>query len=241
MKLKVLGSSSNGNCYLLENKNSCLVIEAGVKFKEVKKALDYNINKICSCIITHEHKDHSGYINEYLKCGINCYMSEGTAEMLGCESFYIKKIKALQVFCVGEFKIMPFNTKHDCKEPLGYLINHKECGNVLFATDTYYLPNTFRNLNNILIECNYSMDILRDNNINESLKKRIISSHLSIDTCIGVLNANDLSNVENIVLIHLSDNNSNAPEFKTRVECATGIPTVVAENGIEVDLKLKLR
>ena len=107
---------------------------------------------------------------------------------------------------------------------------------MLFATDTYYLPNTFRGLNHILIECNYDKDILERNNVNESLKKRLLSSHMSIDTCIDALMANDLSKVEDIMLIHLSDNNSDAEAFKTRVKQVTGIPVTVAEAGMQVYL-----
>lgn len=37
MVLKVLGSSSQGNCYILENRDEALIIEAGVRFIEVKR------------------------------------------------------------------------------------------------------------------------------------------------------------------------------------------------------------
>ena len=57
---------------------------------------------------------------------------------------------------------------------------------------------------------------------------------MSIDTCIAALQANDLSEVKNIVLIHLSNNHSNANEFKSRVEAEIGIPTVIAEKGVVV-------
>ena len=46
MKLKCLGSGSSGNCYILENDSEALIIEAGIPFMTVKKALDFNINKI---------------------------------------------------------------------------------------------------------------------------------------------------------------------------------------------------
>lgn len=236
VKLTVLGSSSKGNCYLFEDSNSCLVVEAGVRLTEVKKALNYNVSKICACIVTHEHKDHSKYINDYLQSGIKCYTSKGTAEMVGLDSRYLVTVKPLQLFCVEGWRIMPFSTKHDCKEPLGYLINHRECGTVLFATDTYYLPNTFKNLNYVLIECNYDISILNKNDVNESLRKRLIGSHMSIDTCVDALKANDLSKVEAIILIHLSNGNSNAEAFKTRVEIETGIPTFIAEKGVELFL-----
>lgn len=37
MNLKVLGSGSSGNCYILENATEALVIEAGLPLMEVKK------------------------------------------------------------------------------------------------------------------------------------------------------------------------------------------------------------
>ncbi len=55
MKLKVLGSGSSGNCYILHNETEALIIEAGFPFMEVKKALDFNISKIQGVVISHEH------------------------------------------------------------------------------------------------------------------------------------------------------------------------------------------
>ena len=46
MVLKVLGSSSHGNSYILENDREALLLEAGVRFASVKQALDYNITKV---------------------------------------------------------------------------------------------------------------------------------------------------------------------------------------------------
>lgn len=55
MKLKVLGSGSSGNCYILENDSEALIIEAGVPIMETKKALDFNIRKVRGVVISHEH------------------------------------------------------------------------------------------------------------------------------------------------------------------------------------------
>lgn len=41
MRLKVLGSGSSGNCYILENENEALIIEAGLPFMEVKKGTGF--------------------------------------------------------------------------------------------------------------------------------------------------------------------------------------------------------
>lgn len=62
MELKVLGSSSSGNCYIIDNGKEALILEAGVRFQEVKKALGYNLRKVVGCLITHRHQDHAKYI-----------------------------------------------------------------------------------------------------------------------------------------------------------------------------------
>ena len=161
MVLKVLGSSSQGNSYILENDREALLLEAGVRFASVKQALDYNITKVVGCLITHEHKDHAGYINEVLKATVPVYASAGTIENTPIEGPRCANVcKAGTLFTLGGFRIIPFGTKHDSAEPLGFFINHEETGNILFATDTYYLPCKFAGLNNVLIECNYRLDLL---------------------------------------------------------------------------------
>lgn len=55
MVLRVLNSNSKGNCYIFESKNEALVLEAGVKFSEVKEALNFDISKIRGVCISHEH------------------------------------------------------------------------------------------------------------------------------------------------------------------------------------------
>lgn len=55
MKLKVLGSGSSGNCYILENDAEALIIEAGLPFMEVKKVLNFNVRKVQGVVISHEH------------------------------------------------------------------------------------------------------------------------------------------------------------------------------------------
>lgn len=239
MELSILGSSSAGNCYVFHNENEALIVECGVRFIEAKKAINFNISKVVGCLITHEHGDHCKYINDVLDAAVPVYASTGT-----CRAMQPKikghripfMLESGSVFMLGNFKILPFDIKHDCAEPVGFLIFHPEMGTTLFATDTYYLPNKFKGLNNILIECNYRMDILQANvdagKIPEALLNRTLQSHMSLDTCIAALQSNDLSKVNNIVLIHLSDNNSNADEFKKAVSLATGKAVHVASPGI---------
>ena len=240
MRLKVLGSGSSGNCYLLENDTECLVLEAGIDYKDVLRFLNFSISKVAGCLVTHEHKDHSKYVKEFIRNGIDVYMSKGTADAVKINSHYINYIKHNDCIKIGDFNIIPFNTKHDAEEPLGFYINHKETGNIVFATDTYYIPNRFRNINNILIECNYDKDILRENVLKEiipqKLENRIIQSHMEIETCIECLKKNDTRQVCNVVLIHLSGDNSNEEDFISRVRKVMPFADIyTAKAGLDIE------
>jgi phosphoribosyl 1,2-cyclic phosphodiesterase len=238
MKLKILGSSSAGNCYILENESEALVLEAGVRFDEVKRALDFNIAKVVGCLISHEHNDHAGELGQFIAHAIPCYASLGTIEAKGYGFGHILQvIQAVSApYEIGSFKVLVFHTRHDAAEPLGFFINHPETGNVLFATDTFYLPRLFSGLSNILIEANYRTDILEENarsgRISEARRNRTLQSHMSYETCLEALLANDLSKVNNIVLIHLSNDNSNAVEFQEGIRKATCKTTRVADKGM---------
>lgn len=241
MKLKVIGSGSSGNGYILHNDREALIIEAGMSMRKYKIALGFNIAIVSGCLVTHEHKDHSKSVKDMLASKIPVYMSNGTAESIFGDSEIpnLHRIVANNAVKVGSFDVLPFNVVHDAKEPFGYLIRHDETGTVLFATDTYYLPNTFNGLNNVMIECNYDANILNTNvksgEVHPSVAKRVLTSHFSYRHCIEALKANDLSAVNNIVLIHLSSSNSNAEAFRQGVEEATSKKTFVAKAGLEID------
>jgi len=241
MKLKIIGSSSKGNAYILENDHEALIIECGVALSSIKQALNFKIGKVVGCLVTHEHQDHCKAAADVVKAGINIYASQGTIAKIKptLPNHRYKAIDKLQELQLGGFKIMAFDVKHDAQEPIGFLIWHQETGTVLFLTDTYYSPFTFTGLNNIIVEANYSSEIIKQKQelglLPLFLKDRILSSHLSIENCVKLLKANDLTKVNNIVLIHLSDSNSNEEQFVEQVKKATGRTVTAAKAGITIN------
>lgn len=140
---------------------------------------------------------------------------------------------------IGEWFFRPFPTQHDCNEPCGFLIYHRETGWILFATDTYYLAYRFPGLSQVMIECNYEAGILSDN-VNKGIVKpfvrdRTLASHMSLENCINTLQANSLKKVTNIVLLHLSGDNSDAEKFKNSVKMATAKRVFIATKGMTID------
>lgn len=240
MELTVIGSSSSGNSYVIQNNNEAIVIECGVSLMDVKKAVDFNVSKIVCALCSHSHNDHSKYVNDFLDARIMVCYSKETHDAKKPKSKFMPFFVSPAVrYHFGGFTIMPFDCKHDAP-CLGFLIKHEEIGLLLFATDTYYLPYTFTGLTNIMIECNYRMDLLQKSiqsgRIPNKLRDRTLEGHMSIDTCRDALLANDLSKVNNIILLHLSDGNSNAEEFKEDIRQATGKRVHIADKGLNIKL-----
>lgn len=53
--LKVVGSGSSGNCYLLQTEKETLILELGCKWSEVLEMLDYKIEKVLGVLVSHAH------------------------------------------------------------------------------------------------------------------------------------------------------------------------------------------
>lgn len=231
--ITVLGSSSAGNAYLLGGR-SPLLLDCGLSVRELKVATGHHLTGLAGCLVTHEHGDHSKAAADLMRAGVDCYMSAGTARTLGLSGHRLKVIRALQLLRVGDWAVLPFEVIHDAAEPLGFLVAG-EGEKVLYLTDTAYCPYRFTGLTRIMIECNYDKAILDRNieagKLHPGMRRRLLRSHMSIDRVLDFLAANDLSEAREIVLLHLSDGNSDAKEFKKQVQAATGRMTRVAEKG----------
>jgi len=244
MNLKVIGSSSNGNAYILETPTGSLMLECGLPLRKIQEVLDFNLSNIKACLISHEHKDHCKSVKEVIKAGIDIYTSFETAKQLGIsDSHRAQMVDDGVQFTVGDFIVLPFKTEHDAVNPFGYLIYYKPTGErILFATDTFYLKNRFNSLDWILIECNYCKDTLDANieagYIAQGMKNRLLESHFSLEHVKEFLSANDLSKVKVIVLLHLSNANSDAKRMIREITELTGKEVVIAEAGIEIPLNL---
>ncbi len=245
MQLRCLGSSSAGNCYLLENETECLVLEAGLPLTKIKEALGFNVLKIVGALITHEHGDHAKFIKNYDVAGIRCGMSEGTINAFSYKTM-CDVLKVGYWYCFGNFTVTPFMVVHDAAEPFGYIIRHQEIGTLLFASDTEYIKHNFRKLqlNHIMIECNYSQKII-DGRVHQGdtvkgLRDRVLQSHMELETCKSFIEANKTVSLDTVTLLHLSDGNSNAKQFQSEIQAIVGpsVKVMVADKGTIVDLNI---
>jgi len=233
MDIKVLDSGSKGNCYWVSDGATPLLLECGISINEIRRKLDFRLTEVAGALVSHEHLDHAKAVKEVLKAGVRVYTSPGTIEALGLENHRLRAVKSKDTFRVGTWTIRAFETQHDAQEPLGFLLKSNVTGErLLYATDTYYIRYRFPRLNYIMVECNYAMDILEENvrrgSVPEVLKKRLLTSHFSLDNVKEFLKANDLSQVREIWLLHLSDGNSDAERFKKEIMEVVGRPVYIA-------------
>lgn len=220
MKFEALASSSQGNAYIVSDRDTRILLECGVSHKKLQKLSGFSLSEFRACLVSHEHKDHAKSIDELINRGMDVYMSQGTAEAL--ETDCITLIEDMEQFNIGSFDIVPFATFHDAKEPLGFLIKSRVDGEVLaFATDTVNLRYRFPGLNILAIEANYDKDILaRCEKLPEKVRHRIENSHMEIDTLCNYLSSLDLSACREIHLLHLSDATSHEEKFINKVKKA---------------------
>jgi phosphoribosyl 1,2-cyclic phosphodiesterase len=226
MKLITVSSGSHQNGYFLAAADEILILEAGVKIKDLNRSPFFDMSKVVGCLLSHEHGDHSNYVKQYIDAGVDVYCSNGTFQCLNIDRSFVKILKNKEKIKIKSFNVLSFDTRHDAKEPIGFYINHNESGNILFATDTYYLPYNFSGVKHIIVECNYDDDILEDRiengKIDLTLRNRVLNSHMELNNLIATLNSYNFSECMNIILVHLSSDNIDEKKAIKKIKEETG-------------------
>ena len=238
-KIYCLGSGSKGNSYAIDDGRSVLLLEAGLPASKILAGYRELLPRVTGCLITHEHMDHAKGAAELARRGIDLYLSQGTRESLSDvrNPFALHIVRAYETFRLYEnrdpvWTILPWTAQHDAAEPLGFLLQSCTTGEkILFATDTCFIPNTFRGLQTIMVECNYSRErmqrAIKKGYTDPRILQRLEASHFGLHNVKAMLVANDLSQVNHIYLLHVSYNNGDKRGFEAAIRTMTGIPVTV--------------
>lgn len=54
--LTCVSSSSQGNCYILDVNGEKLILELGVRWRDILKALNYKLDDVVAVLCTHRHR-----------------------------------------------------------------------------------------------------------------------------------------------------------------------------------------
>lgn len=238
LNFRPLMSSSSGCAYLLASDKGLnpLLIDCGMRFPQLQVATGFQAVRLAGCLVSHYHGDHAvGIADLLLKAGTSVYASSGTwrhyAKGAWADHYRAHSVSDRVPFIVEGWNCMGFEVVHDAEETFGFLIGDGE-ENLLYLTDTAYSPHRFENIHIMAVEANFGEQFIRESTrsgaIGSDRFRRTASNHMSIERLERMLDKNDLSCVREIHLLHLSDANSSAAEFKERIQRKTGIPTFVA-------------
>ena len=151
------------------------------------------------------------------------YTNEETKQVVGkipgSQFYSVSEFRAVQI---GGFKCIPFYVPHNGTPNFGYLIEHKEMGRLLFATDYEYIPYNFKKqqIQHFLIEANYQEQFIDKDIPNYEHK---LLGHASLETCIGAIKANESPNLRSVIMCHLGAGSSAGKYFINEMQKVTGM------------------
>lgn len=241
MEMTVLGSSSKGNGYVFRSRGGgVLLLELGVPATEVKRLLGWRTDGIVGALVSHRHGDHAGYISQYLGMGVTVLALADVFEGCGVRGgAFCRAAEPLRGYRLGGYKVFTLDVDHDVP-CLGFIISHEEMGSVLFVTDTMMLRYELPAVDHIMLEANYSDECLGRNigsgRVSPSVRPRLMRSHMELGTACGILRRGDTRRAQEVILLHLSDGNSDEEVFRREAEKACGKPVYVAKPGLSVEL-----
>lgn len=224
MKLKVLRTGSNGNCYLLSADTETLILDCGISIAEIKKGLEFNLRHVVGCLVTHCHKDHSESKERLEKMGVNIFAPYEYGELEMAHTVY------------GSFDITAFRLPHDDTKNFGFLIKVKG-QRILYLTDFEYCRYRFhkKRINHILIECNYQDELVNRDLPNYEHK---IRGHCSLKTCKDFIEANVTDSLRTVLLLHMGDETCMPEESVAEVKrVAKKAHVDYARAGLEIELE----
>lgn len=221
MILHTLSSGSQGNCLLLSDGGTHLLVDAGISTRRIRAGLaqlGVPMEQLSGVLITHEHADHISGLATFIKhYAIPLYTSPGTARQLAFRLAGVEPLLRQQepgsVFSVGGCRVTAFATSHDAAQSMGFRVDGS--GTVGILTDTGYVTQeaaaVLPGVDTLVLESNHDVDMLRSGPYPYYLKQRILSrqGHLSNEAAAEFAAQMALSGTRQIVLAHLSrDNNT---------------------------------
>ena len=183
------------------------------------------------CAATERHLDHAKSIPQALKYRLPVYSNEEVADKY-------KGVIALQThkkYRVGQFIVQAIKVEHSA-ENYAFILDTPDNVRILFCTDAVRFPYKVRGVNVMMIEANYSEDIIVDNLCKGYDIRSKNQYHMEINDTIECIKNTYNPDLNTICLIHLSDAQSNEEEFKKRVYEEVGIMPYVLTHDQTIEL-----
>lgn len=180
----------------------------------------------CLCR-TPTDRDHSKSIPDAIQYGLKVYSNADVAERYEG----VKALEPNKRYKIGNFIVLPLVVPHgDCMN-YAYHISMPDGQTLLFATDLETLPYALKGCNHIAIECNHSEAIIYDKIAQGEPTHSSYTTHMELERCITVLKRLYSSSLCSVILLHLSDSNSDERAFVSAIRERVGVDCKAADTG----------
>lgn len=223
MKVHALVSGSSGNCILVENGETRILVDCGVSGVEAERRLKKvgcPPESLKAILVTHEHTDHIQGVGILARrFGIPVHLTAGTMSAGNGSLGQITETSVIEPgvsFTVGQLAVHPFSIPHDAADPVGFTFhNGREMAGI--ATDlgfpTGLVEDHLKECSLLILESNHDPEMLANGPYPPDLRRRIRSrdGHLSNEQAGGMLDSiiqKNPSTLSAVVLAHLSEKNN---------------------------------
>ena len=220
MQVWSISSGSSGNCYLIREGSTLLLMEAGLGIRRIESELLHlgvSPAQLSAILVSHEHTDHWAsalQLGRRLRVPVVC--TPGTWKAgggLGARSTEHVPLAPGRLLRVGCLTVDAFALPHDAQEPAGFFVRSGS-SSVLMATDmgfaTEEVMELARHADLVILEANHDVDMLVRGPYPAHLKTRILGErgHLSNEDAgraiLGMANGHQ----HHFWLAHLSHTNN---------------------------------
>ena len=232
MRIMPVASGSAGNCYIVTDSVTTIMIDCGVPVYRVNTYVwneMMRMSDIKGVLVSHCHADHCKYAQALADKGRDVYASHGTIEAAGLSGHRVHEIGAEER--IGSFRVFTFYVQHDAPDSLGFVVCSDFGSRLLYVTDTPKVPVRVDGVTHLMIEANYDPEIITGNAesgaITHARAARTLYNHMSIGETLKEIQRMDKSSLKEVWLLHLSDDNA-SENFKQRVQEITGVEVYIA-------------
>jgi len=218
MRFCSLSSCSYANCVVVQDQNTCILIDCGLRKRDIRPFLAFSglsPGDIDAIIVTHRHNDHVYGLKHFLKeKNVPVYSTNQVLQELhqGLDFSEPPRLNILSECTgqkIGTLGVIPFKLSHDV-ETIGFMISG-DGERLGFMTDTGFVPDSclkaFHDLDYLYIESNHDPDMYKRSAKPGYVIRRNLGStgHLSNEQCGQALQSWRLQNCKLVVLGHLSE------------------------------------
>lgn len=233
MTVTTLASGSSGNCTLISEGDTHILVDAGISCRRITTALrELGIDPaaLAGICITHEHTDHiCGLATFTKKYRVPIYTTGGTGRQLCYRIAFIEDLihdfQPGACFQAGGLTVESFPTLHDTAQPCGFALSNGS-RKAAVVTDlgvvTDEVLDGIQGADLLVVESNHDVESLKSGPYPLYLKQRILGDrgHLCNEAGAALARSAALAGAHTVVLAHLSAENNTPAMARNAAETA---------------------